>query len=452
MLVSEWVEVSLKNNVKYYESLGYKIPKTPNSQGRLVIEYGYNLKVKVSDLSKGSHIKVIMKCDLCGKEREIEYREYIKNYLNKQYLCDDCKREIKFNEFVKNLECENYQVLSTIEDYENCFSKIKFTCRQHKDKGVQFINSASFNQGTRCKYCSLEKASIKNRTDFSKIVNDFENKGLLLLIEKDDYINSDQLLPYICYKHKDEGIQYIRYRAICDGQGCKYCGREKIGEALRLKYDYVYNKFDEHNLILLTDEHLHTNLLVPYKCKIHNDIIQYIRPRAVINENEGCPLCAIERKSGENSHLWKGGISSLTNYMRNKLSQWRYDSLKNNNFKCILTNINDGTLIVHHLYSYTKILEETLYNLKIDLKGNINNYSNEELKLIENECIGLHYEKGLGIPLAKCLHDIFHSTQGDLIIDNGEFEEFTQRYKNFEFDDLLEDKYKYCNVKLKEVS
>ena len=33
-----------------------------------------------------------------------------------------------------------------------------------------------------------------------------------------------------------------------------------------------------------------------------------------------------------------------------------------------------------------------------------------------------------------------------------QFEEFSQRYRNFEFDYLLESKYKYCNVKLKEVS
>jgi hypothetical protein len=233
MLISKEVIISLKNDVKYYEKLGYNIPKVKNSQGRLVIQLGYNLKVKVSDLPKESHVEVLMCCDICGKERKIQYREYNKNYLNKQFLCEECKRKIKYDEFVKNLENEQYEVLSDFNDYENCFSKLKFICSNHKDKGIQYMNSASFNKGTRCKYCSREIAITKIKTDFSTIVNGFENKNLLLLIERDEYIDSDQLLPFICYKHEDKGIQYIRYRAIHDGQGCKYCGHERIGDKNR---------------------------------------------------------------------------------------------------------------------------------------------------------------------------------------------------------------------------
>lgn len=122
---------------------------------------------------------------------------------------------------------------------------------------------------------------------------------------------------------------------------------------------------------------------MPYKCKKHNNIIQYIRPRAVINENEGCPICARERNSGENHHWWK---------------------------------------------------------------GEINNYTQEELDLISNKIVELHYQRGLGVPILGKLHELYHSQIGKLIIDNGEFNDFIQRYTNFEFDDLLEEKYKYCNI------
>lgn len=449
MLITKEVEVQIGGkNAKYYESLGYIIPKKKHSKRDNVLVYDLSklLLVKVEDLPKESHIELLINCDVCGKERFIPCREYNKFYKNKQYFCDDCKKIIKFNEFVINLENEGYEVLSTIDEYENCFSKIKYICNEHQDKGIQYINSATFNRGSGCKYCGYEKAADKNRTDFKTIINAFENKNLLLLINEDEYINGDQLLPFICYKHPEEDIQYIRYRAIYDGQGCKYCGHERIGELLRLKYDFVRLEFEKHNLILLADEHLHTNMLVPYKCKIHNDKIQYIRPRAVINENQGCPLCGIERMSGENSHLWKGGISHLTNYMRSKINQWKFDSLKFYNFKCCITGINDSNLVVHHLYSYTKILEDALLLLNIELKGEINNYTDQELKLIGDKFLELHYQKGLGKPMIKSLHKIFHSQIGKLIIDNGEFEEFKQKYYNFEFDDLLDNKYKYKNI------
>ena len=454
MLITKEVEVKLGGgNAKYYNNLNYPIPMKPHSrrENELIYDLSKYLLVKVEDLPKESHVEILMGCDICGKQRNIQFREYNKNYLNKYYICNDCKRLIKFNEFIKNLENEDYEVLSTIDDYENCFSKLKFICNKHRDKGIQHINSASYNQGVRCKYCSYENAANKNKMDFIKVINAFENKNLLLLINKEDYINSDQLLPYICYKHPEKQIQYIRYRAVQDGQGCKYCGNEKRIESLRLKYEFVKSEFEKHNLILLTDEHLHTNLLVPYKCKTHNNIIQYIRPRAVINENEGCPICARERNSGENHHWWKGGISELSVYIRSKMNKWKYDSLQSNNFKCSITGINDGTLVIHHLYSFSKILEETLYNLNLKPKGNINNYTNNELELIEKECLNLHYKLGLGKPILSSLHQILHSRMGNLIIDNGEFYEFEKRYKNFEFDNLLDNNYKYFNV-LKGVS
>ena len=49
--------------------------------------------VKIEDLALSSHIMVNVKCDYCREEKEIAYREYIKNinneYINK-YACKNC--------------------------------------------------------------------------------------------------------------------------------------------------------------------------------------------------------------------------------------------------------------------------------------------------------------------------------------------------------------------------
>lgn len=454
MLISEFVEVKLGGgNAKYFGNLGYEIPKKQHSRRKsiLVIDLNKNILVKIEDLPKESHVNILMGCNMCEKERDIPYREYNEYYKDKQYICKECQHKSKFEEGKKKFEEYNYELLSTIDDYDNCFSLLKYICRKHYDKGIKTITLAQLNQDSGCKECGTELATIKNRKPFEETIIMFKDKGLTLITKAEDYINGDQLLEFICDNHKDIGIQSIRARAIYDGQGCKYCGHEKISEVLRLNYSFVKNKFKEKNLILLAEEHMHTDILVPYICCVHNYEVKYIRPRAVVNEDQGCPECGLLKRSGENHPNWKGGISNLTDYMRGKLNNWKFDSLQFYNFKCYITGINDSTLVIHHLCSYTKILEEALAILNIEVKGEINKYTEYELELIGNKFVELNYQKGLGKPILASMHSIFHSQMGKLIVDNGEFEEFTKRYKNYEFDDLLENKYKYCNALLREI-
>jgi len=91
MILSKEVEVVLNPaNVKYYEILGYIIPKYKNKSGKLIYKRGNKIKVKVTDLQKRSNIKVLCKCDICGKERWLNYNTY-------SDLCENCFQ--KTNEF-----------------------------------------------------------------------------------------------------------------------------------------------------------------------------------------------------------------------------------------------------------------------------------------------------------------------------------------------------------------
>ena len=74
-LISEWIEVGLgSKNIKYYEDLGYKIPKTRNKWGKLGTPKGKKIKVKVTDLPKGSHAIVKVVCDCCNKNYETFFK------------------------------------------------------------------------------------------------------------------------------------------------------------------------------------------------------------------------------------------------------------------------------------------------------------------------------------------------------------------------------------------
>lgn len=70
MIVTEFVNLKVNiNNIEHLKERGYQDLKF-----RQVIE------VKVEDLSKGSHVKISVKCDVCGKIREnLMYKEYLRN-------------------------------------------------------------------------------------------------------------------------------------------------------------------------------------------------------------------------------------------------------------------------------------------------------------------------------------------------------------------------------------
>jgi hypothetical protein len=82
------------------------------------IKKGDILFVNPIDINKGSHVKIHAICDICGKEKEIEFRTYYKitNGLKDLYYCHKCSR-IK----VEKTNLEKYGFISPIqnEDVKN---------------------------------------------------------------------------------------------------------------------------------------------------------------------------------------------------------------------------------------------------------------------------------------------------------------------------------------------
>ena len=67
-LITKTVKVSTRANSKYYENLGYEMPRYINKYGKLVINQKEYIEVKVEDLPKNSMVKVFIECDYCGKK------------------------------------------------------------------------------------------------------------------------------------------------------------------------------------------------------------------------------------------------------------------------------------------------------------------------------------------------------------------------------------------------
>jgi DNA-directed RNA polymerase subunit RPC12/RpoP len=136
--------------------------------------------------------------------------------------------------------------------------------------------------------------------------------------------------------------------------------------------------------------------------------------------------------SAEKNPLWKGGVSNLTQYFRGLLKDWKKEQLKNKNYKCELTG-NGGELIIHHRFSFHKIVEITLKELSLsNLK--IKYYSTEKMKLVTDKFLLLHEKLSSPIVLSKGIHNLYHQIYG---FDNTpeQFEEFKARYLKGEFNE-----------------
>ena len=98
-IVQEYVYVkNCSNTTKYYENLGYEIPKKISDRGLVVADYSKPILVKVGDLPISSHYNILVKCDNLGCDcvHEIAYKSYLDNKHKHggYYYCHKCSAQI----------------------------------------------------------------------------------------------------------------------------------------------------------------------------------------------------------------------------------------------------------------------------------------------------------------------------------------------------------------------
>lgn len=208
---------------------------------------------------------------------------------------------------------------------------------------------------------------------------------------------------------------------------------KKHNKHKKYTYEIAFEEFKKKGLILLPQEYKNCALPLKYICPKHLDIIQTKSLNSLlftgIHQGTGCHYCAVENQIGEASNFWKGGISPLNVYLRDFITEWKKDSAKNCNYKCVITGEKFDA--IHHLYSFNKILDETMNICNLPIYKNINQYTDEEMELLKTELVKEHYKHPLGVCLTREIHNLYHRLYG---YDNTpeQFEEFRDKYNNGE--------------------
>ena len=144
-------------------------------------------------------------------------------------------------------------------------------------------------------YCCAQCAKDVQKPKWNDIVSLFNSYNYELI--STEYINAKSGLEYVCNKHKDKGIQKVRYGNLKNGFGCKYCGREKQMEKRRSSFDEVKELFAKHDMILLDQEYINSQTPLMYICTHHKE--KGIQWMTASNAHvQHCPYCNISK--GEN--------------------------------------------------------------------------------------------------------------------------------------------------------
>lgn len=163
------------------------------------------------------------------------------------------------------------------------------------------------------------------------------------------------------------------------------------------------------NVEILDTEYVGTFHSYNCRCRVCKDL--YPKSCTSILQGAQCNNCHKLNNIGKNSSNWKGGITTISQYLRRSITAWKRDTEIACNFQCDITGSFDYT--VHHLYNFSDIIKEVMLTLNLPIHEEIKKYSNDELILMKMLCIKLHSQYGVGVCMSKDFHSLFHSKYGN---------------------------------------
>lgn len=157
-LISTEVEVLLDGgNIKYYESLGYIIPRTEkiykNKKGnikdrRMTVTRGTKIKVKVSDLPLNSTVSVEVECDHCYTHKKTRYANYNDCvHGDDKYYCHSCAMKI-------------FHSGSLHSNWNNNLSDKDRKDKRKYSEYTDFVKSVFARDNHTCQCCGKQKTNL----------------------------------------------------------------------------------------------------------------------------------------------------------------------------------------------------------------------------------------------------------------------------------------------------
>ncbi len=252
MILDNYVNVEIKRaNVRFYKE-------------KYNCKVGDFINIEIIDLPKGTELEVLVKCDICGMERMLMYRKYLKNInCYNYYSCSSkCSTDKKKLTFIEKYGVDNpnksdiikvKKKLTCIEKYgvdnpNKCDiikNKTKLTCIE-KYKNCSYVNSSEF------KIIMNEKYGVDNPM-MSYLINDKRIKT----------------------SFKINKFESVKYQGNYELDFLKYCKEKNIiVKRPNFNIDYVYLQEDRKYLpdFYIKELNLVIEIKSTYYFNLHKEI------------------------------------------------------------------------------------------------------------------------------------------------------------------------------------
>lgn len=386
-----------------FEKRGYTLLEKEYKNNRTLMKFRCPKHPDEDMYIRFDHIRRGVGCRHCGNDQKA------------------LKMKFGFDEVKKEFEKRGYTLLETC--YKNSRQKMKYTCPKHPDKKL-FITFGGLKDGNGCIYCAGT-----NKFTFDFVRENFANRGYKLL--ETEYKNARTPLKYSCPKHADKELSISFGALLNSGQGCAYCAGQGKPE-----FSEVVQAFKDRDYILLSSEYVNSLSPLKYKCLKHPENELFVTFSTLIRSRNSCSLCYADSMAGERSHFWRGGVNTLSYFLRNKTKEWKMEVLQRHNYRCNISNENHNNLEVHHSISFRKIRDEVLKELKMNPYKKTGEYTPEELEKIAHLFL-LKQKSVIGFPLRKDIHKQFHKEYGfNVTLEN--YYEFKEKYTSLIKEEELE--------------
>lgn len=181
------------------------------------------------------------------------------------------------NEIKDVADANNYEIVDIFLKGTN--RRISYRCKKHLDI-LQESYFVRFKKGIECPYC-------KRENEYQTIKDSFSKRGYVSLSTIDDYDKNK--LYYLCPNHYDQ-VQYTTWYNFKKGHGCKFCGHEKVSQALKHDYENVKADFQERGYELLEDKYINSTTKMRYRCLQHPTRELFMSYNDLMH-GVSCPFC-----------------------------------------------------------------------------------------------------------------------------------------------------------------
>lgn len=237
-------------------------------------------------------------------------------------------------------------------EYIGCKEPMRYKCLKHNVEHFGKWSDIKANKAC-CPLCKREKISKANMHSYEYVLDFIKGIGYTLISK--EYNGNKKKLSIHCPVHDEFKMTFDM---IQQGQRCPKCMREHQADSQRRPYEEVVKMFENRNYTLISDKYINCDSPLAYKCNIHPEKIQYIRLNN-LNHDKGCKDCYIERVSGENSHLWKGGLTPQSKLARNQTvyKDWQKKVFERDDYTCKKCDKRGGKLNAHHILNFSDFIE-----------------------------------------------------------------------------------------------